>query len=99
MRISDWSSDVCSSDLAEYVLQIAIAAGGIAIRCEDQVGSGGEGFTITRLDAPALLLLVIFYTGAGKYRVQTEGADRGRQHAAREKDRKSVGRESVCQYV
>src|SRR3546814_9126117 len=43
MRISDWSSDVCSSDLeAEYALGRAALAEGAEVVAEDQAGGGAE---------------------------------------------------------
>src|SRR3546814_2589794 len=39
MRISDWSSDVCSSDLADIVLALDIAVGGDVI---DRAAAAGR---------------------------------------------------------
>src|SRR3546814_4895952 len=43
MRISDWSSDVCSSDLLEYLAADAIATG-----CDTLVSIGGVQSNHTR---------------------------------------------------
>src|SRR3546814_4103612 len=40
MRISDWSSDVCSSDLSNQVREFIMGADGIALR-EPYIGEGG----------------------------------------------------------
>src|SRR3546814_7174993 len=48
MRISDWSSDVCSSDLAPEVDQVLVALGPVAEEAEffldGLLGIGGGGF-------------------------------------------------------
>src|SRR3546814_16483599 len=45
MRISDWSSDVCSSDLKPELMQAAVQGGAAAFRvhCVQCHGAGGAG--------------------------------------------------------
>src|SRR3546814_7154035 len=60
MRISDWSSDVCSSDLQEIIRRqrpgqtvndIVNLVPGVSFQNNDPWGSGGGGFTIRGFSA------------------------------------------------
>src|SRR3546814_3542203 len=72
MRISDWSSDVCSSDLVVVVVVPAGAGHGIAGTAEEIVAAlVGMGLPISRRLALAALRLVV---GGGVARHQRRGA-------------------------
>src|SRR3546814_2319783 len=47
MRISDWSSDVCSSDLRADFDANPLTAHGVSVRADGPPNISGKGFTIT----------------------------------------------------
>src|SRR3546814_11453320 len=86
MRISDWSSDVCSSDLAHAPGdQLRV----LRAEVQDQDAVGVEvGHRRARGEV-----------GAGRVWERRAAANLPIKHAARGGERESVGRERVCQYV
>src|SRR3546814_11760253 len=86
MRISDWSSDVCSSDLLQTVSAdltvVSMAALGLSVDLRSVVASGGRVLAAGFFSVVALILLAVataFVLGS-----QIGSASR---------------RERVCQYV
>src|SRR3546814_4408595 len=107
MRISDWSSDVCYSDLAgRYVPRAAeqcrrwrvwrlreeTAAGG---RRLSRRSGGPQGESLARLLAPDRI------PGAGRRDGGNADADRSDHQGRRPEDEigRASGRDRVCQYV
>src|SRR3546814_20517516 len=96
MRISDWSSDVCSSDLGEMAVDRE------TLRVEDQIDAG----IAKRSDRPHRFGVVRQYGGRGSDDSDTHiyqpiiRSHRALRHA---RDSRQTGRascrESVCQYV
>src|SRR3546814_10885794 len=85
MRISDWSSDVCSSDLIGELLGIVVAGGGTG--AEDQVvavAADGVVAGPARRDAISPAILVDHLEDRMEQRLEIGRAS---------------GRERVCQYV
>src|SRR3546814_11509870 len=98
MRISDWSSDVCSSDLQQRARRVAIAEGGDAgdvRRGGAKGGDGGGNVGAARLET-AVATVAVADTAA----VETKDgmACRGDPLAEHQIGRASC-RERVCQYV
>src|SRR3546814_1759060 len=85
MRISDWSSDVCSSDLAEGVL------GRLEAAELGDVGAGGEGLVArpAQHQRPGIALAGGTLADLRQTLVHAEGEQIGRASC----------RERVCQYV
>src|SRR3546814_11731677 len=54
MRISDWSSDVCSSDLDSTGVDLAVGSGSIAVSLPDEA------------EAPSAIVRVVGEAGAGE---------------------------------
>src|SRR3546814_9477507 len=104
MRISDWSSDVCSSDLAVRIAIAVVAR--VAVGAVDAVLDAGRAVVVV---AAATAILV---TG-GAARQQGEGGQRGKDElavheAVSRSTLASIGagpigsppcRASVCQFV
>src|SRR3546814_3155039 len=78
MRISDWSSDVCSSDLQfrSLIVVIPASAAGFGVRGVDDAGEDRR--TVARRVAPAqdigaeLGVLVLGEVGAGRHRIDAD---------------------------
>src|SRR3546814_4774149 len=99
MRISDWSSDVCSSDLKAYnasdsnTLSRAVRAG---VTCAGPVTDAMPG-----LDNAATAIAPALVSGAG-YVMHTRNVSHKQIDAALaqlEKNGRATCRERVCQYV
>src|SRR3546814_8270769 len=89
MRISDWSSDVCSSDLVEQHVADATAKGAVVLAGGHRHKLGGSFFEPTVLSGVTQDMLIAreetFGPVAGVIRFETE-------------DRKRVVWGRVCQY-
>src|SRR3546814_19432852 len=85
MRISDWSSDVCSSDLRRREYR-AVAGGGCARRLSGRARRGGDRRAVRALGRG----------GQGLYRCRTRRRDRPRRgdRLGRSEERR-VGKECV----
>src|SRR3546814_18615765 len=100
MRISDWSSDVCSSDLLAQV-----AAGKAAVHLADDVGrrDGGDARARAQPAAGGDRQLPQRFAAPGRPgRRPGPGRTRaaGRAHPGRTRPNgRASGRERVCQYV
>src|SRR3546814_14316135 len=107
MRISDWSSDVCSSDLLRALLVALDAAEPLDRRADrgDRILElvrhiGGE--MLARIDALAKGLRHVGQRArerADLVAAARQARDDDFARAAEPDDRKSVCRERVCQYV
>src|SRR3546814_10019392 len=83
MRISDWSSDVCSSDLLDFAAEVGMPG---RVDDVDAVALPGDGGVLGQdRDATFLFLVVAVHHALG-------------EHGAFEIGRASC-RERVCQYV
>src|SRR3546814_3589255 len=69
MRISDWSSDVCSSDLAAWALLLVGAALGIA-------GNGAWGAAMASLFGMGMAALLLAQAAAASRPGKTRASDR-----------------------
>src|SRR3546814_6226676 len=91
MRISDWSSDVCSSDLISLAIVAGAKAG--AVEQIDQFGRrDGRGCrqeNISLLKAPEEAI-VIFDGDRRRYMKRFRGGARTRQHEIQSLDRAAV---------
>src|SRR3546814_14749196 len=111
MRISDWSSDVCSSDLAAYGfppldrrsisdVYSATDSGRIKNAFDDQINARYSALC-TAVKNMNITLWVISYgsvSGSTATRLQN-CASPGRFYAAASKNGRATGRARVCQYV
>src|SRR3546814_14812482 len=102
MRISDWSSDVCSSDLAAAAIRAR--AGEIAgANAKDMAAARGKGLTDALLDRLALTPDRIEVMARGVEEVAALPDPVGRTLAEWERPNGQIGRaacrERVCQYV
>src|SRR3546814_14240930 len=87
MRISDWSSDVCSSDLDEQTLSVAQLAP--AMR-RISAHTGDSSFLICRVGSDSLCL----HREIGSYPVQVLAVTIGHRQPLRSEERR-VGKECV----
>src|SRR3546814_243780 len=85
MRISEWSSDVCSSDLPEDVGRVAGAGGRLV------VSPNAEPAVVEACKAQGLIAVPGFATPTEALRLARAGADAQLGRAS--------CRERVCQYV
>src|SRR3546814_1328391 len=85
MRISDWSSDVCSSDLSAPPLQERVAAVSATIRCPTC-----QGLSIQ--DSPSVL-------ATGSRQIVEQQLREGRTPDEVRQIGRASCRERVCQYV
>src|SRR3546814_21148393 len=92
MRISDWSSDVCSSDLIIFLLMTGY---GFNARAEPATPSRVGSFTLHAADRNMLFGDPFILHEAGVYYMYGTSADDGIEVFRSEESR--VGR--VCQYV
>src|SRR3546814_14451152 len=98
MRISDWSSDVCSSDLQLAPQRQVMDHLGVVFGIDDGGGGGGEAGEVGRA-AGLGEHLVALEIGFQRHRVGDLAAlDQGQRRFVDEIGRASC-RESVCQYV
>src|SRR3546814_14744040 len=97
MRISDWSSDVCSSDLRVQVVQFDRDAGIGLLEAGDQRAErlGAQrrveddlALLLRRVDYRLIVLRIVF-----------RQLGRGRAADQRKEIGRASGRERVCQYV
>src|SRR3546814_18427721 len=104
MRISDWSSDVCSSDLTVYPSHYegwglpvteALAHGQIPVIADNSsLPEAGNGFALTFRSGS-----VASFVEALEKMVFDRGWKAARERAIKAADRKRVVRERGCQYV
>src|SRR3546814_1857599 len=98
MRISDWSSDVCSSDLIKEAKSLRGRAAAVA-----QTLAAWRERKASEVDRPVRYLLADLALVSMAQRPPKDEADlrrvRGLDAGKRQGDRKSVVRERVCQYV
>src|SRR3546814_5166520 len=104
MRISDWSSDVCSSDLARVLIAAVAGEALLVARIEDGDAAQREQHRMRKFCAPEDFLI----TGRGKglAREVGEAAEVVVASEGRKPERcpvveigRASGRERVCPYV
>src|SRR3546814_18931300 len=108
MRISDWSSDVCSSDLSRTCVAPSVPKVAVRLRCTALRPAWAAAATSvagiqTQVQSMAILSLLGLFTRAGRYRQPgrrswrpvAAGCD-GTRHA--DEIGRAEGRERVCQY-
>src|SRR3546814_15329219 len=104
MRISDWSSDVCSSDLLQRRDHLAL----VADQREILTVGAGIGVGVRGIDVDIGEVVEIAGVGCGRPGaaenlgigdLQPQGRPAARAVAVEEKIGRASWRESVCQYV
>src|SRR3546814_4732515 len=89
MRISDWSSDVCSSDLPKWAVEIVGV--GLAVSGQDRIPCVAEGHRMVTVPDSVLLFRIVFGRALTKFRISTKRPLRMHLQIGRASCRERVG--------